>query len=65
MQSQEMFNKMGRYYVEYEEILNMYMQILEDIEIFNAYLKGSVREIIERNKKELGDCKKGGDDKNI
>jgi hypothetical protein len=51
IQSQEMFNKMGRYYIKYEEVLNMYMQLLEDIEMFNSFLKISAKEIIEKNSK--------------
>jgi hypothetical protein len=49
MQMQEMLNKMGRYYISHEEILNVYIQLLEDMGIFNIYLKTSVKEIMDRS----------------
>ena len=37
--SQESFNKMGRYYVEHEEILNLFIMYLDDLTIYNDYTK--------------------------
>lgn len=50
---------MGRYHIENQEILSMYMQLLEDLNHFNAYIKMSVRAIMDRNnesKISLTDC---------
>lgn len=48
-----MFNKMGRYHIEQEEILSMYMQLLEDLNLFNSYIKISVKIIMDRNNKSM------------
>lgn len=60
LQSQEMFNKMGRYHIEHEEILSMYMQLLDDLNHFNNYVKLSVRVILDRHNQSrlsMADCK--------
>lgn len=33
--SQEMFNKMGRYHINYHEILNLFLQLIKDLNIYN------------------------------
>lgn len=37
--SQYTFNKMGRYYIERREILDLFLMYLEDLTIFNSYIK--------------------------
>ena len=39
LQSQESFNKMGRYYIEQDEILNLFVMYLDDLTIYNDYTK--------------------------
>ena len=46
LQSQEMFNKMGRYHLDHCEILNMYLQMLQDLDYFNRFIKNSVNSLI-------------------
>lgn len=44
-----MFNKMGRYYIEYEEIMSMYLQVLQDLDLFNSYINKTASAILIRN----------------
>lgn len=37
--AQYTFNKMGRYYIDHKEILNLFVMYLSDIIIFNDYIK--------------------------
>lgn len=46
LQSQEMFNKMGRYHITHNEILNMYLELLQDLDYFNIFLKKSIKILI-------------------
>ena len=43
LQSQEMFNKMGRYHFDHNEIINMYLQLLQDLDYFNLFIKKSIK----------------------
>lgn len=40
---------MGRYHVEFNEILNLYIQLLSDLNFHNAYLKKTVEYLIKDN----------------
>lgn len=44
-----MFNKLGRYHIEYEEIISMYIQILRDLDLFNSYINKSANAIMLEN----------------
>jgi hypothetical protein len=44
---------MGRYHFGHEEIISMYMQLLEDLNLFNSYIKISVKIIMDRNNQSL------------
>lgn len=59
-QSQDLFNKMGRYHLSYNEILNMFMQLLKDLNHFNVYIKKSVGKVMKnlRTKTEIEKKKK-------
>ena len=37
--SQYTFNKMGRYYIDHKEILNLFVMYLNDIIVYNDYIK--------------------------
>ena len=39
LQSQYTFNKMGRYYIEYNEILNLFVMYLKDLTVYNQFIK--------------------------
>lgn len=39
LQSQYTFNKMGRYYLEYNEIINLFIMYLNDLIVYNSYIK--------------------------
>jgi hypothetical protein len=39
LQSQFTFNKMGRYYLEHSEVVNLFLMYLSDLAIYNAYIK--------------------------
>ena len=39
LQSQATFNKMGRYYIEHEEILKLYLMFLQDLNVYNEFIK--------------------------
>ncbi len=41
-----MFNKLGRYHIEYQEIISMYIQILKDLDLFNSFINKSANAII-------------------
>lgn len=44
---------MGRYHFGHEEIISMYMQLLEDLNLFNSYIKIGVKIIMDRNNQSL------------
>jgi hypothetical protein len=39
LQMQNIFNKMGRYYSEHEEMLNLFLVLLQDMTIYNDFIK--------------------------
>ena len=39
LRSQQTFNKMGRYYIDHKELLSLFMKYLEDLLIYNAFIK--------------------------
>jgi len=43
LQSQYTFNKMGRYYLNYNEILSLFLMYLKDLTIYNSYIKQTVQ----------------------
>ena len=47
--SQEMFNKMGRYHPNYYEIINLYMELLKDMNFYNSYIRKTVQTISKEN----------------
>ena len=47
IESQEMFNKMGRYYHHFNEIFNMFLMFLQDIEYFNHYIKKTIKKLLQ------------------
>jgi hypothetical protein len=34
---------MGRYYIEHEEIMKLYITLLQDLNIYNCYIKEFIR----------------------
>lgn len=56
LESQETFNKMGRYYIDHHEIFNMFIILLYDLDYFNLYIKKTVKKMVtfkEEKKKSL------------
>ena len=47
--SQEMFNKMGRSHPNYYEIINLYMELLKDMNFYNSYIRKTVQTISKEN----------------
>lgn len=39
LMAQYTFNKMGRYYIDHKEILNLFVMYLNDLIIYNDYIK--------------------------
>lgn len=65
-----MFNKLGRYHIEYQEIISMYIQVLRDLDLFNSYINKSANAILLENLqvsskkgKEVKEVKDGKDGK--
>lgn len=52
--AQYTFNKMGRYYIDHREILNLFVMYLNDIIIFNDYIKF----VTNRSVKAIGESQK-------
>ena len=50
LQSQEMFNKMGRYHSDFNEIINMYLQFLQDLDYYNIFMKKSIKILLQDDK---------------
>lgn len=39
LHSQQTFNKMGRYYLPHKELLALFIKYLEDLIVYNAFIK--------------------------
>jgi hypothetical protein len=53
LMSQYTFNKMGRYYVEHKELLAVFIKYLQDLLVYNTFIK-SVTSLSLKNIKEAG-----------
>ena len=53
LKSQYTFNKMGRYYLEHKELLAVFIKYLQDLLVYNTFIK-SVTSLSLKNIKEAG-----------
>lgn len=53
LRSQQTFNKMGRYYLPHKELLALFIKYLEDLIVYNAFIK-RVTALSIKNIKEAG-----------
>ena len=48
LESQEIFNKMGRYYLGFRELFNMFIMILRDVDFYNMYIKKTIKKFLKK-----------------
>ena len=46
LKTQESFNKMGRYYIDHKEVLSLFMMYLDDLNVYNSFIKNIARVLV-------------------
>lgn len=51
LKSQDTFNKLGRYYIHFQEAFNTFLMLLHDLDLYNMYIKRTVKKVMEETNK--------------
>lgn len=52
LQSQSLFNKMGRYHIKNNEMIIIFLEILYDLTAFNSFFRNSVQFMLNKDKRD-------------